>query len=113
MNYETQLYCFRRFTSSFKKLRVDHRQIQCSKNPELLTVFEEKQFSWPIKEPDRPLPQDLAPGQPRDLASEEPRDLAPRQPSASVLDQDGQAEQGNRPCVTQTGRCTGKNTILN
>ena len=55
---------FRRFAASFSQLRVEHRQLKCSRNTKSLSAFEEQEFAWPAK-PDKtsldgqPPPQDV------------------------------------------------------
>ena len=39
----------RRFSASFKKLRLDHRRVKNSRNPELLNTWENEIYTWPDK----------------------------------------------------------------
>ena len=39
----------RRFSASFKKLRLDHRRVKNNRNPELLNTWENELYKWPVK----------------------------------------------------------------
>ena len=40
---------FRRFSSSFHQLRLDHRKLKNARNPESLSQFERGLYAWPEK----------------------------------------------------------------
>ena len=83
---------FRRFSASFGQLRLEQRQLKCSRNPDLLASFGEDLFVWPAKEPDQADP------------------VSDR--NANVQGDDGcdtVEEDGLRHSVTARGTVVGKN----
>ena len=44
---------YRRFSTSFSKLRVEHRQIRGTRKQAPLAAFEDELFAWPSKDPEK------------------------------------------------------------
>ena len=40
----------RRFSASFSQLRLDHRRVKNSRNPELVNTWESHTYDWPAKD---------------------------------------------------------------
>ena len=102
MCFKVEFKKSRRFTSSVEKLRSDQRQIKCSRNPDSLATFEQRDFSWPAKE--------LQGGDLSGVHARDDLDIVRQQ----GVDRGGQqgGDRQARPAVTSCGRNTVKRILL-
>ena len=93
----------RRFSSCFANLRLEQRQLKCSRNTETLQVFEQKLVSWPAKEELNQQVTSIPTGE----DALETDQTGPGEMEDAVDKNDG--EEGlSRHSVTACGRCTGR-----
>ena len=106
---------FRRFSTSFGQLRLNHRKVKNSRNGDSVATFENDKFVWPSVEPDGKLNEiveealddhsdNVDKGASGDVAEPPVNDPGP--------DDCSEDQSRNRPQFTMSARSSGKGTFI-
>ena len=101
---------FRRFSTSFGQLRLNHRKAKNTRNEVAVSAFEADNFVWPSLEPGGIL-DDIVVEAEAGNEEEEAKDIAAEPPVPEPGDS-VENQSRNRPQVTMSGRSSGKESFL-
>ena len=101
---------FRRFSTSFGLLRLNHRKAKNTRNGVAVSAFEAVNFVWPSLEPGGILDEIVVEAE-ADNDEEEANDIAAEPPVPEPGDST-EDQSRNRPQVTMSGRSSGKRSFL-
>ena len=95
LNFILKMRFSRRFSASFSQLRLHHRRIKNSRNPDLVHTWESQTYNWPVKDN----PPELV-----ILATSEGLEEGEKDEE----EEDGEEEEELEHGVTMSGRSTGE-----